>query len=70
LINNGAWPPNIHDYWALDRGQIMRTSSVLYQLLRLIKWRIGGVIKGPNNPKESKIGLKGKIRAITANIPP
>jgi len=28
-------------------------SPVSYQLLRLIKWRIGGVIKGPNGPKES-----------------
>jgi len=34
-------------------------SPVSYQLLRLIKWRIGGVIKGPNSPRESKMGKKG-----------
>jgi len=28
-------------------------------LLRLIKWRIGGVIKGPNGPRESKMGKTG-----------
>jgi len=67
LINNGAWPPNIHDYWALDGGQLMRTSPVSYQLLRLIKWRINGIIKGPNDPREGKIGLKGKMGAITAD---
>jgi len=39
-------------------------------LLRLIKWRIGGIIKGPNNLKEGKIGLKGKMEAITVDIPP
>jgi len=39
-------------------------------LLRLIKWRINDVIKGPNNPKEGKIGLKGKIGVIIADIPP
>jgi len=44
------------------------SSPVLYQLLRLIKWRINGVIKGPNNPREGKIGLKGKMGAITADI--
>jgi len=42
-------------------------SPVLYQLLRLIKWRINSVIKGPNDPREGKIGLKGKMGAITAN---
>jgi len=44
------------------------SSPVLYQLLRLIKWRINGVIKGPNDPREGKIGLKGKMGAITADI--
>jgi len=34
-------------------------SPVLYQLLRLIKWKIGGVIKGPNGPRESKMGKTG-----------
>jgi len=43
------------------------SSLILYQLLRLIKWRINGVIKGPNDPKEGKIGLKGKMGAITAD---
>jgi len=46
------------------------SSPVSYQLLRLIKWRINGIIKGPNDPKGAKIGLKGKIGAITADIPP
>jgi len=43
------------------------SSPVSYQLLRLIKWRINGVIKGPNDPREGKIGLKGKMGAITAD---
>jgi len=43
------------------------SSPVSYQLLRLIKWRINGIIKGPNDPREGKIGLKGKIGAITAD---
>jgi len=46
------------------------SSPVSYQLLRLIKWRINGVIKGPNDPKEGKIRLKGKMRVIIINIPP
>jgi len=35
---------------------------VSYQLLRLIKWKINGVIKGPNSPRESKIGKNGLIK--------
>jgi len=38
-------------------------------LLRLIKWKINGIIKGPNDLKEGKIRLKGKIGAIIADIP-
>jgi len=43
------------------------SSPVSYQLLRLIKWRINGVIKGPNDLREGKIGLKGKMGAIIAD---
>jgi len=43
------------------------SNPISYQLLRLIKWRINGVIKGPNDPREGKIGLKGKMGAITAD---
>jgi len=46
------------------------SSPVSYQLLRLIKWRINNVIKGPNDPREGKIRLKGKMGAITTDIPP
>jgi len=43
------------------------SNPVSYQLLRLIKWRINDVIKGPNDPRGGKIGLKGKMGAITAD---
>jgi len=46
------------------------SSPISYQLLRLIKWRINNVIKDPNDLKEGKIGLKGKMGAIIADIPP
>jgi len=46
------------------------SNPVSYQLLRLIKWRINDVIKGLNDLKGGKIGLKGKIRAIITDIPP
>jgi len=46
------------------------SNLILYQLLRLIKWRINDVIKGLNDPREGKIGLKGKIGVITVDIPP
>jgi len=42
-------------------------SPVLYQLLRLIKWRISGVIKGPNGPRESKMGKNGLTRENRGN---
>jgi len=46
------------------------SSPVSYQLLRLIKWKINNVIKGPNDLREGKIGLKGKIKVIIIDIPP